>query len=442
MHILPDTAARNDKANSRKLSEFESSRHLTIGGCDAVDLAREYGTPLYVYDKVTLQNAAHAYQTALQKHYPGSSMVTYASKAYLCTALARLWAGLGLGLDVVGPGELETALRAGVPPERIHLHGNNKPPALLKRAVEAGVGRVVIDGWHDFERIEALMPSSPVKAWLRLSPGIDVHTHDYRKTGLIDSKFGFPIATGDAERALRRALRSPSIELVGLHAHIGSQIFEPEPFAACTETLVDFAAQMRDLWGWRLLELSPGGGWGVAYTPEQAESPAETCVAAICTALINVCDRHGLTLPHLVLEPGRSLVARAGVALYTVGGKKTVPGVRDYVFLDGGLADNLRPAMYGAHYTAICANRESEMREPITLCGPFCESGDVLARDVPLPPLAGGDVIAVPVSGAYQLSMASAYNGFGRPAAVMVEEGRAWLIQRRETADDLMARDL
>lgn len=435
MHILPDTAVRDPKANS-------SSRHLIIGGCDAVDLAREYGTPLYVYDQVTLQNAARAYQTALQKHYPGASMVTYASKAYLCTALARLWAGLGLGLDVVGPGELETALRAGVPSEHIHLHGNNKPLALLKRAAEAGVGRVVIDGWHDLEWLDTLRPSSPVLAWLRLSPGIDVHTHDYRKTGLIDSKFGFPIVNGDAERALRRARRSPAIELVGLHAHIGSQIFEPEPFADCVEILVEFAARMRDLWDWRMLELSPGGGWGVAYTPDQDESPVETCVAAICAALTSACDRHGLALPRLVLEPGRSLVARAGVALYTVGGEKEVPGVRRYLFLDGGLADNVRPAMYGAQYTAICANREGEMFEPVTLCGPFCESGDVLVRDVPLPLLAVGDLVAVPVSGAYQLSMASAYNGFGRPAAVMVEDGRAWLIQRRETAEDLMARDL
>lgn len=430
MHILPDTATRNAQG------------HLTLGGCDTLELAREFGTPLYVYDRATLRNAAQAYRQALQAHYPGHSTVTYAAKAYLCLALARLWADLGLGLDVVGPGELETALRAGMPPERIHLHGNNKPPALLERAVHVGIGRVVVDGWHDFERLEALNPPSPVKVWLRLSPGIDAHTHEYRKTGLVDSKFGFPIATGDAERALRRARKSPAIELVGLHAHIGSQIFEVEPFVACVETLFDFVAQMRDRWGWQPSEISPGGGWGVPYTPTQPEAPVEPYVAALCRAVQSACRRYGFSLPHLILEPGRSLVARAGVALYTVGGQKEISGVRTYFFLDGGLADNPRPALYGAQYTAICANRESKACDLVTLCGPFCESGDVLARDLLMPPLTVGDLIAVPVSGAYHLAMASAYNGFGRPAAVMVEDGQAWIIQQRETVEALLARDV
>ncbi len=430
MHLFPDTTARNAQG------------HLTLGGCDTVELSHEYGTPLYVYDKATLLNAAQAYQTALQTHYPGVSTVTYAAKAYLCTALVHLWAELGLGLDVVGPGEFEMALRGGMPPERIHLHGNNKPPLLLRRTVTAGIGRIVIDGWHDFERLEALQPPSPIKVWLRLSPGIDVHTHEYRKTGLIDSKFGFPIATGDAEKAVRRALKSPAVELVGLHAHIGSQIFETEPFVACVETLFDFAVQVRDRWGWQPSEVSPGGGWGVAYTPVQEAAPIEPYVAALCKAVVAACRRQNFPLPHLVLEPGRSLVARAGVALYTVGGRKEIPGIRNYLFLDGGLADNPRPALYGAQYTAICANRESAVCDLVTLCGPFCESGDVLARDLLMPPLTVGDLVAVPVSGAYHLSMASTYNGFGRPAVVMVENGKAWPIQQRETVEMLMARDV
>mgnify|MGYP000355142320 CR=1 FL=1 len=430
MHLFPDTTARNAQG------------HLILGGCDTVELAHEYGTPLYVYDKTTLINAVRAYQTALQTHYPGASTVAYAAKAYLCTALAHLWAELGLGLDVVGPGEFEMALRGGMPPERIHLHGNNKPPLLLRRTVAAGIGRIVIDGWHDFERLEALQPPSPIKVWLRLSPGIDVHTHEYRKTGLIDSKFGFPIATGDAEKAVRRALKSPAVELVGLHAHIGSQIFETEPFVACVETLFDFAVRVRDRWGWQPSEVSPGGGWGVAYTPVQEAAPVEPYVAALCKAVVAACRRHNFPLPHLVLEPGRSLVARAGVALYTVGGRKEIPGIRSYLFLDGGLADNPRPALYGAQYTAICANRESVVCDLVTLCGPFCESGDVLARDLLMPPLTVGDLVAVPVSGAYHLSMASTYNGFGRPAVVMVENGKAWPIQQRETVEMLMARDV
>ena len=521
MSLLPDTATRSAEG------------HLCLGGCDTVDLVHQYGTPLYVYDQATLRNAAQHYRTALEKHYSPFT-IAYAAKAYLCTALARLWAEEGLGLDVVGPGELETALRAGFPPQRIHLHGNNKPPALLARAIEAGVGCIVIDGWHDFENLANVMRTHtfarqtpnvkrqtsnvkcqtsvgaglrtrprtrPTPVWLRLSPGIDAHTHAYRKTGLVDSKFGFPIATGDAARAVARALADPNLELRGLHAHVGSQILEPGPLVACAEVLIDFAAQMRDRHGWVPEELSPGGGWGVAYTPEQPDLPPETYIAPMCAAIVACCQAHGLPLPHLVVEPGRSLVARAGVALYTVGGRKEIAGGgraqslapttanrrggtpcppngapprRIYVALDGGLADNPRPALYGAQYTALCADREGEREilrrservprapqndrrgrsiilskaknlaptERVTLCGPFCESGDLLARDVTLPALQPGDLVAVPVSGAYHLAMASAYNGFPRPAVVMVADGHSRPIQRRETVDDLLCRDV
>jgi diaminopimelate decarboxylase len=418
--------------------------HLCLGGCDTTALARRYGTPLYVYDRATLCAAVQSYRSALAGHYPGSCTIAYASKAYLCTALARLWADEGLDLDVVGPGELETALRAGFPAERIHLHGNNKPSALLRRALEVGVGRIVLDGRHDFANLEALAHACarPVPVWLRLAPGIDAHTHDHRKTGLVESKFGFPIVTGDAEQAVERALNTPHLKPVGLHAHIGSQILEVEPFVACVERLLEFAARMQDRYGWCPTELSPGGGWGVAYTEQDPDPPLGTYVGPLCEAVVAGCRAHGLPLPHLVLEPGRSLVARAGVALYTVGGRKEIPGGPTLVMLDGGLADNPRPALYGTRYTALCANRADEATETVTLCGPFCESGDVLARDVRLPVTRPGDLVAVPVSGAYHLSMASTYNGFGRPAAVMVSDGRSWLIQRRESVDDLLCRDV
>ncbi len=427
--LLPDTASR------------AADGHLHIGGCDTLDLAAQYDTPLYVYDQNTLLDNARAYQTALEAHYPAGATVSYAAKAYLCTALAQFWDRAGLGLDVVGPGELATALQAHLPPERIHLHGNNKPPALLARAIEVDVGRIVIDGWHDFERIDKLAPAKPIRVWLRLSPGIDVHTHDYRKTGLLDAKFGFPIATGDAAQAVQRALDTPHIKLVGLHAHIGSQIFETEPFRACIETLVDFAARMRDRHGWAPAEISPGGGAGVPYTAQQPPAPVSLYIKSLCEATIRRCAEKNLPLPRLVLEPGRSLVARAGVALYTVGGKKAIPNGRTFIFIDGGLADNPRPALYGAQYTALCANRPAQRRETVTLCGPFCESGDILTRDVSLPPLSPGDIVAIPMSGAYQLSMASAYNGFPRPAAVWVQNGHAEIIQRRETVHDLLSRD-
>ena len=429
MRLLPDTAART------------SVGHLSLGGCDVVELARQCGTPLYVYDQATLVNTARIYGAALSG-YPVSSVVSYASKAYLCLALAQLWSELGLALDVVGPGELETALRAGMPPERIHLHGNNKPPALLRRAVQVGLGRIVVDGWHDFDLLEDLDTGLPVAVWLRLAPGVDAPTHHYRKTGLVASKFGFPISTGDAQRAVERALGSRAVRLVGLHAHIGSQIFETEPFVACVEILLDFAAQMQDRFGWQLQELCPGGGWGIAYSDQDACPSIAHYVEAVSGAVVQGCQARGLSLPRLILEPGRSLVARAGVAIYAVGGRKEVRGYQPYVMLDGGLADNPRPALYGARYAATCVNRVGGLDQVVTLCGPFCESGDVLARDLCVPITLPGDLIAVPVSGAYQLSMSSTYNGFPRPAVLMVAGGRADLIQRRETVDDLLLRDL
>ncbi|MBN1580946.1 MAG: diaminopimelate decarboxylase [Anaerolineae bacterium] len=428
--LLPDTATRSNNG------------HLYLGGCDTVELARQYGTPLYVYDETTLHRAARQYHDALNRHYPAESAVAYASKAYLCTALAQFWARSGLELDVVGPGELETALNASFPVRRIHLHGNNKPLALLARAIEVGLGRIVIDGDGDFENLDALAPTKPVKTWLRLSPGIDAHTHDYRNTGLLDSKFGFPIATGDAERAVARALRAPEIELVGLHAHIGSQILDPAPLVACAKTLIQFAAQMRDRHGWVATEISTGGGWGVPYTLDQPELLIEQFTQSLCENIITECTTRQFPLPRLVLEPGRSLVAQAGVALYTAGRHKVVPGKRVYVALDGGLADNPRPALYGTRYTALCANREGNTTETVTLCGPFCESGDILVRDVSLPALNCGDIVVIPVSGAYHLSMASTYNGFPRPAVVWVADAKPALIQRRETTADLISRDL
>ncbi len=432
--LLPDTALRLPQG------------HLSIGGCDVVELADRYGTPLYIYDQETLHHAASGYVDALRAHYPAAGSVVYASKAYMCTAIARLWAAEGLGMDVIGPGELAAAQRAGFPPEHIHLQGNNKPPDMIAQAIAAGVGRIVLDGWQDFEAIERLSPAAlslpPVSVWLRVAPGIDAHTHDYRKTGMVDSKFGFPIATGDAMLAIERALHSPVLRLCGLHAHIGSQIFEVEPFVACAERLLDLAAEARDRWGWVSQELDPGGGWGVPYTADQPDLPPDVLVKPLCRAVVDRCRAHGLPLPHLFIEPGRSLVARAGVAVYTVGGRKVIPNVRTYVALDGGLPDNPRPALYGAQYAPVCANRVEGEPETVTLCGPCCESGDVLARDVSLPAVQPGDLIAVPVSGAYQLAMSSNYNGLLRPAVLLVADGWAQLIQRRETVQDLLQRDV
>ncbi len=453
---------------------------LWLGGCAASTLAEVYGTPLYVFDEETLRNNARAYRGALARHYPGTAQAAYASKAYLCTAVAQLFAEEGLDLDVVSGGELYVALRAGFPPERIHFHGNNKSREELVQALTVdrgadqgrgigrGIGRIVVDNFHELAVLAELTSSprathhaprttdhgSRTPIWLRLSPGIQAHTHSHIQTGHLDTKFGFAIATGDAERAVVQALAAPGLALIGLHCHIGSQIYEPESLADAADVLIAFAAAMRARHGFELRELSPGGGWGVPMTAEDPVAPIEPYIAALSAAVVTACQQHALPLPHLVLEPGRSLVARAGVALYRAGARKEIPGVRTYVSVDGGMADNIRPALYGAKYTALVAGGESANGESanhesritnhaiITLAGKFCESGDILIRDIDLPRLEPGDLLAVPMAGAYTLAMASNYNLAPRPAVVLVKDGRARLMQRRETFDDLVSRDV
>ncbi len=428
-HILPVTA------------EVVDGR-MHIGGCDLTALADIYGTPLYVYDAATMDAAVAVYAEALRAHYPGPWEVAYASKAFLCTAIAQWAAGHGLGLDVVSGGEIAIALRGGFPAKRMHLHGNNKAEADLAMALDVGVGRIVLDNEEEIARVERLAAARrrPADVWLRLTPDIDVHTHVYRVTGRLDSKFGFPLADRIAREAARRVLRSPHLRLVGLHVHLGSQVFDAEPIAYAVEVLVEFAASLQDE-GFVLRELSPGGGWGVPYWLEDPPTPIEPYIAAISAAAIAGCHRHGFDLPRLVIEPGRSLVARAGVALYRVGGVKRGPA-RTYVMVDGGLADNPRPALYQAVYTALRANRMGEpATETVTVAGPYCESGDIMIQRVVLPPVRPGDVLAVPVAGAYHLSMASNYNAALRPAVLWLVGGHAHVIQERETVDDLVRRD-
>jgi len=414
--------------------------HLEIGGCDLVELAREYGTPLYVYDELTLRTRCRAYVEGLRRSYP-DSLVLYASKAYSGLAILQLVREEGLGVDVVSGGELYTARAAGVPMERVYFHGNNKTPDELELALDYGVGRVVVDSFHELELLDRLAAGrgrrQPVL--LRVGPGVEAHTHEYRKTGILDTKFGFPIATGQAAEAVARALRAQGLELVGLHTHIGSQIFELEPYAQALEVVAEFAAALRAQHGWTPRELSPGGGWGIAYTGADHPPPIERVCAAVGETIRQACGRHRLGIPRLVIEPGRSIVGPAGVALYTVGATKDIPGVRRYVSLDGGMADNIRPALYGAQYTAIVANRANQpVAEVVTLAGKYCESGDLLIKDVALPRLEAGDVVALPASGAYNLAMSSNYNQALKPAVVLVSEGRARVIRRRQRYEDLL----
>jgi diaminopimelate decarboxylase len=427
-----------------RAAEVTPDGHLALGGCDAVDLAKEFGTPLYVFDEEELRSTCRAYREAFASRYENSA-VAYAAKAYLGRWLAALLAEEGLGLDVVSGGELAVARSVGFPMERVLLHGSNKSAQELREAVEADVGRVVIDNFHELSLLDdiagALGRRQPVL--VRVSPNVDPHTHAKTTTGVLDTKFGLPIEGGQAEEAVVQALARPNLELMGLHCHLGSPIFELEPYRQTNEIMLAFAGRMRDRHGLELREYSPGGGFAVQYLRDQPAPSPDEYAEAVVVSLRAALEREGLAEPRLTVEPGRAIVARAGVALYTVGARKEVLGVRTYVSVDGGMADNIRPAMYDARYEALVANRATEPpAERVTIAGRYCEPGDVLVRDIDLPKLWAGDVLALPASGAYCLAMASNYNLAPRPAIVLVREGRARLVRRRETYEDLMRADV
>lgn len=417
---------------------------LEVGGVRLSDLAEEYGTPLYVYDEATIRDRVRAYVSAFSKHY-SRPRVTYAGKAWLSKALVQLLIEEGLSIDVVSGGELYAALQAGAPPERVTFHGNNKSLVELRYAIESGIGQVVIDNFDEIDLLRELTEGleKPVPVMIRLNPGIDVHTHAYRKTGILDSKFGLAISTGDAERAVSEVRDARGLHLRGYHAHIGSQIFETEPFVDTVETLFEFAAEMRDRHSVIPDEISPGGGFGIQYEAGDPATDIEQFVATLTGAAKAAAARHDLPEPEMVLEPGRSIVGPAGVAVYRLGARKEIPGVRTYVSVDGGMADNIRPALYGAVYSAeLVAKANDGDLSPYTIAGKYCESGDVLIERVELPSFRYGDLLAIPAAGAYCLAMASNYNLALRPAVVFVTEGRSRLVQRRETLEDLIRRDL
>ena len=430
--VLPLTAAVNSRG------------HLVVGGCDTVELAQEFGTPLYLFDEETLRGQCRAFLEAFRSRYP-KTRVAYAAKAYLGRALAAIVAQEGLDLDVVSGGELAIAAAVGFPAERIIFHGNNKSEQELAEALAYGIGRVAIDNFHEMQLLNGLAQARGVRqrALLRLSPGIDPHTHAKTTTGTLENKFGIPLPTGQAEAAVRATADLPGIEPVGLHVHLGSPVYELEPYREAVDAVMAFAAKMREACGFELREFSPGGGFAVAYTEDRLPPSPDEYAEAITGALREACRRHGLPEPVLIIEPGRAIVARAGVALYTAGSWKEVPGVRRFVSVDGGMADNIRPALYDAKYSALLANRAlDERRERVTVAGKYCESGDILLKDADLPPIEPGDILAMPAAGAYALAMASNYNASLRPPVVLVRDGRAQLIRRRETYEDLMRADV
>ena len=430
-HVFPDTSNTNPIG------------HLTIGGCDAVDLVEQYGTPLYVLDEVTLRSRCRQFAGAFTSRYPNAQAV-YASKAYINPALARIFAEEGLGLDVVSGGELAVAVAGNVPLDKVYFHGNNKTPAELEEAVEAGIGRVVVDSFHELDLLERICADvgKSQDILVRVSPGIDPHTHAYTTTGIIDSKFGFSIQTGDAEKAIQQSIAAAHLNLKGLHFHLGSPIFELEPYQAATDLVLRFAAGLREQ-GLNLQEFSPGGGFAIAYTRHDQPPAPDDYAEAIVSTLTATCNELGMGTPALVIEPGRSIIGPAGVALYRIGAIKEIPGVRTYVSVDGGMGDNIRPALYQASYEVLSANRPgADPDATVTIAGKYCESGDVLASDILLPAPVAGDVIAIPAAGAYCPSMASNYNLNPRPPIVLVNGGESRLIRRRESYADMMLCDL
>lgn len=416
--------------------------HLVIGGCDAVLLAGAFGTPLYVYDEITLRAACREFKTEFGKRYP-DVLVIYASKAYSNGTLLKLINEEGLGLDVVSEGELGIARSAKFPMKKVYFHGNNKSRRELETALKLRIGRIVVDNFHELEMLDELTQELGVQQdiLLRMTPGVDPHTHKYTSTGSLDSKFGFPLPL--KEEAVAKALKIPGLNVVGLHFHIGSFIFEPEPYVDSVQFVLDFAAQMRNKFGLELKEFDTGGGFAVQYTLEQPAPPISAFAEQITSTIKQECQRHKMALPRLIVEPGREIVARAGVAVYTVGTIKEIPGVRTYAAVDGGMGDNVCPAMYGEKMEAVLANRmRSRSSGEITICGKFCESGDILIRDLEMPAMKPGDTLAIAAAGAYSIPESMNYNAFFRPAVIMVKEGKARLIRRRETLADITRCDV
>ncbi len=418
--------------------------HLEIGGCDAVDLTRRFGTPLFVVDEELVRENCRRYKAAFSQHYPEEARIAYAAKAFITTAMCKLVDQEGLWLDVSSGGELYTAVVSEFPAERIYLHGNYKTDDELRYALDVGVYCIVVDSADELHVLNSLAGSlnKRVKVMLRVTPGVEAHTHEYIRTGQVDTKFGIPLAHGCALDAARLALSMDWLELVGFHCHIGSQVFEVEPYRIAIELMVEFAAQVASELGFVFSELNLGGGLGVRYTDEDDPPTIEEFIGAICEAVMDECKRHSLPLPTLIVEPGRSIIGEAGTTLYTIGVVKEIPGVRVYVSVDGGMSDNPRPALYGARYSAIIANKASQ--QPNLLCtvvGRHCEA-DVLIKDIHLADPRRGDILAVFCTGAYHYSMASNYNRFPRPAVVLVRDGNADLIVARESWEDLTRNDL
>ena len=434
--------------NTRDTLKINEKGHLEIGGADCVELAANFGTPLYVFDEAYIRKMMGVYRDTLHRAYNGNGMVLYASKAFSCKAIYRIADEENIGIDVVSGGELYTALQAGFPAEKIYMHGNNKLDYEIGEALDAGIGCIVADAYSEIDKIDAEAAKRNIrqKILLRINPGVEAHTHAFVQTATTDSKFGFSITDGTAESITKYALSKKNVLLEGYHCHIGSQIFEKESFALAVEKCVAFAAKMREAYGFIPTKLNLGGGYGIWYTDEDrklsAEGYAEYLETLIAT-LKEKCAALNLPLPFLLIEPGRSIVGESGITLYTVGAIKNIPGVKKYVAVDGGMFDNPRYALYESKYTPILANRAAEpATERVTIAGKCCESGDILAVDVCLPTAKSGDILAILSTGAYNYSMAMNYNRNKIPPCLLVKDGVAEYIVKPQTYEDLVRNDV
>lgn len=429
----------------QKCLKVNNNNNLEIGGCDCVELAKKFNTPLYVIDEQEVRVNCKKYKDAISKYYNGHGRAIYASKALDTMAILTIVEEEGFGVDVVSGGELYTAIKSGFPLYKVYFHGNNKTYDELTMAVENNVGIVIVDNLYELGMLDqiASINNKIMDIYLRISPGIDAHTHDYIKTGQIDSKFGIQLNNGEAVDAVKKAVSLKNINLVGLHCHLGSQIFETECFEFCVEVMMKFIIDVKNTYGIEFSELDLGGGFGISYVDKDDPIDFEKYVEVVSNKIKELCQKNSVKLPFIVFEPGRSIVGAAGITLYTIGAIKDIPGVRKYVSVDGGMGDNPRYALYQSAYDCVIANKPlKEKKDVVTVCGKYCESGDVLIKDIKVPQIESGDILAVLVTGAYNYSMSSNYNRVTRPGMVLVNNGKTDLIVKREDYNDLIRNDV
>lgn len=434
--------------NERNTLKVNSLGHLEIGGCDCLDLAKKFGTPLYVFDEDYIRLMMRTYKNVINTCYEGNGQVLYASKAFSCMAVYRIAQQENIGCDAVSGGELYTALKAGFDAGNIYVHGNNKTLYELNEAVDAGVGGIVIDSYREADLLNEICASKGKvqDVLIRLNPGVEAHTHAFVQTARADSKFGFSIADGTALEYVKHVLSLKNIKLRGFHCHIGSQIFEKKSFVLAAEKMLDFFAVTKKEAGFEADVLNIGGGFGVWYTdddPKFTSKDYADYLTAMIEAIKNKCDELKLNRPYLLMEPGRSIVGEAGITLYTVGSIKDIPGIRKYIAVDGGMFENPRYSLYQSKYTAVkVADVNAPCTQKVSIAGKCCESGDLIGVDMPMPEVESGDIIACLTTGAYHYSMASNYNRNLIPAAVLVKDGKADIIIKRQTYEDLIRNDV